>query len=194
MKPLLVSKPIVGLVLLLLTAQLACAASSISPSPTPPTLAAGAQSTQAPATQAAGTQALLPTSTGEHATPAEAQAMLNAAVEHYQTAGREQALKDFTDKKPPFENRDLYVVCLGSDHKITAFGGFPMLVGISADSIDITDGQPLGKLVWDTVGVAPQGSIPFHWKNPLSSQQESKTLFYQKLDQDVCGVAANTAQ
>jgi cytochrome c len=117
--------------------------------------------------------------------------MLNAAVQHYQEAGREQALKDFTAKKAPFGDRDLYVVCLGADHKMTANGAYPMLVGLSADSIDDSEGRPLGQAVWDVVSAQPQGSMPFHWKNPLSGQEESKILFYQKLDQDVCGVAAD---
>ncbi len=117
--------------------------------------------------------------------------MLKAAVQHYQTVGREQALRDFTDKKPPFSNADLFILCLGADHRVTAMGGFPLLVGVSADSLTDVDGKPIGKLVWDAVSVVPQGSIPFHWKNPLSGQAQSRTLFYQKLDQDVCGVAAN---
>ncbi len=117
--------------------------------------------------------------------------MLQAAVQDYQTAGRDQALKDFNEKKPPFNNRDLNVVCLGEDHTMTANGEYPMLVGLSADAIKDTNGKPLGQAVWDVVSLQPQGSMPFHWDNPLTGQPESKILFYQKLDKDVCGVAAN---
>jgi hypothetical protein len=161
-------------------AQLACNAVKLAPTSLPPTSAAAPQSTEA-----------APTSTGEHATPVEAQAMLNQAVQHYQAAGREQALKDFNEKNPPFADRDLYVVCLGSDHKLTAFGAFPLLVGTSADSIQGPSGQPLGQIVWDAASSEPRGSVPFQWDNPLTGQPESKILFYQKLDQDICGVAAN---
>src|SRR5512133_2164813 len=185
MRCLAIPRPILGLVLVLMIAQLACGASSVGPSPVPQASPiAGGASTQA-ASQPA------PTSSGEHATPAEAQAMLEAAVQHYQDVGREQALEDFTNKKAPFADRDLYVVCLGSDHKMTANGAYPMLVGLSADAINDSEGRPLGQAVWDVVTVQPQGSMPFHWKNPISGQEESKVLFYQKLDQDVCGVAAD---
>ncbi len=188
MRPLLVSKPLIGLVLILLIAQVACAGSSISPSPTPPTLMPVTGGTNAaPGTQPAGTPTM---SVGQNGSPADARTMLRAAIKHYHDVGRDQALKDFTDKKPPFDSGGLFVVCLGSDHRITAFGGLPMLVGISADTITVTGGQGLGQLLWDAVSVQPQGSIPFQWKNPLTGQQESRMLFYQKLDQDVCGVPA----
>ncbi|MGE5072169.1 MAG: cache domain-containing protein [Anaerolineae bacterium] len=176
-----VPRPLLGLVLLLIIVQLACGTSSVGPTPVPQdTPISGGASTQA-----------APTSTGQHATPAEAQSMLKAAVQHYQQVGREQALKDFSDKKAPFADRDLYVVCLGSDHKMTANGAYPMLVGLSADSINDSEGRPLGQAVWEVVTAQPEGSMPFHWKNPISGQEESKVLFYQKLDQDVCGVAAD---
>jgi len=120
--------------------------------------------------------------------------MLQAAVQHYQTAGRDQALKDFTAKKPPFASDGLYIVCLGADHKMTANGEFPMLVGLSADAINGPGGKPLGQEVWDTASVVPQGSVPIKFDNPFTGQTESKMLYYQKLDQDVCGVAANNSQ
>ena len=153
MKTLRVSRPIVIVVIALMIVQLACnLASQVQTSQAPS--AAAPQVTQAApqATEAAAT------STGEHATPAEAQAMLKLAVQHYQTAGREQALADFSDKKPPFIDRDLYVMCLGSDHKVTANGGFPLLVGTNADLLKDTNGQPLGQVIWSRASEEPQGS------------------------------------
>ncbi len=47
----------------------------------------------------------------ERGTPAEAKAMLQKAVAHYKSVGRQRALADFTGKKAPFADRDLYVAC-----------------------------------------------------------------------------------
>jgi hypothetical protein len=187
------SKPLLLLVILLMATQVACGVGSIAATVMAPTAAPNTDSIQAMSTSEA-TQVSPTASPGEHATAAMAEAMLKAAVQYYKTAGRDQALQDFTDKKPPFANGDLYVVCLGSDHKITANGGFPMLVGLSADSIKDPNGKPLGQDVWDLASMAPQGAIPIHWDNPLTNQPESKILYYQKLDQDVCGVAADNTQ
>jgi hypothetical protein len=61
----------------------------------------------------------------ERGTPAEAKAMLEKEVAHYKAVGRRQALANFTGRKTPFFDRDLYVVCIGSDGIVTAHGGFP---------------------------------------------------------------------
>src|SRR6266705_1954405 len=73
------------------------------------------QSKEAPA-QTKG-QSSVPKS--ERGKPAEAKAMLQQAVDHYNSVGRKQALADFTGKKPPFVDRDLYVACIGPDHTIS---------------------------------------------------------------------------
>ncbi len=215
MKPLLLSKPFMGLVLLLLIVQMACAASSISPTSTGPAAgtsssgstqgaatqpSTGSQATQpvpstggqatqvVPSTGGQATQAMPPTSASGNSSSVTPQAMLQQVVQHYQTAGRAQALQDFTNQNPPFNAPGMFVMCLGSDHKITAMGGFPLLVGVSADSLSAVTGQSIGALIWDAATVQPQGNLSFQWKNPLSGQTESKTIYYQKLSQDICGV------
>ena len=180
MKQLSVTRTMIPMLLILMAAQLACGLGSATPTSTPPTAAPAA---------AAPAEA---TSIGAATTQAQAQALLQQAVEHYQTVGREQALADFNAGTAPFVNGDSYVVCLGSDHNVTANGGFPMLVGASADSIKDAKGQPLGQAVWDAAAQQPQGTLTYHWTNPLTGQDESKLLVYQTLDQDVCGVVANS--
>lgn len=82
---------------------------------------------------------------GDRGTPAEAKAMLAKAVAHYKAVGRKQALADFTGKKPPFVDRDLYVFCIGSDRVIAANGGYPSFVGLSADVLkDANEGFSAG--------------------------------------------------
>jgi cytochrome c len=179
MKHLSFTRTMIPMLLILVTAQLACGFGSATPTSTPPT--AAPDSAQAAATP-----------TGEPATQAQAAALLQQAVEHYQTVGRQQALADFNAGTAPFVNGDSYVVCLGSDHTVTANGGFPMLVGASADSIKDAKGQPLGQVVWDAAAKQPEGTLAYHWTNPLTGQDESKILVYQTLDQDVCGVVANS--
>src|SRR3954470_21150757 len=61
----------------------------------------------------------------DRGTPAETKVMLQKAVDHYNSVGRKQALADFIGKKPPFGDRDLYVVCIGSDFRVIANAAFP---------------------------------------------------------------------
>ena len=123
-------------------------------------------------------------------TPDEAKAMVEKAIEHYNQVGRAQALADFTKMKSPFGDRDLYVFCLGPDHKISANGGFAQYVGMSADVWKDADGKSLGKAIWDKAQETSDGSIEFRWVNPVSHVMENKIAFFKKVGQDVCGVGA----
>jgi cytochrome c len=130
----------------------------------------------------------------ERGTPAEAKAMLQQAVAHYQEVGRKQALADFNAKKGPFKDRDLYVACIGPDHTIIANGGFPYLVGSSVDAWKDADGKPLGRTSFDVASSKGEGSVEYRWYNPVSGKLEPKVLFVQKVGDDVCGVGAYNPQ
>lgn len=129
----------------------------------------------------------------ERGTPAEAKAMLEKAVAHYKAVGRTQALADFTAKKAPFADRDLYVFCLGPDLVETANGGFPAMVGTSADAVKDADGKPLGKRIWD-VGAKGAGTVSYDWQSPVTKKTEHKVSAVQKVGDDVCGVGAYAAR
>jgi hypothetical protein len=127
-------------------------------------------------------------------TPAEAEAMLAKAVDHYEAVGRERALSDFTAGTAPFRDRDLYVVCVDSKHIIVANGGYPSYVGTSADALVDAKGVPLGKALWDAANEKPKASIEYPHVNPVTKKIEDKTTFYCKVADDLlCGVGAYSA-
>jgi cytochrome c len=178
MKILSVRKQILMGVLILILVQVACGfggQAAVNPQQAPNV---EGQTAQPPAVKA------------DRGTPDEAKAMLQLAIVHYQTVGRDQALKDFNGGVAPFIDRDLYVVCMGSDHIETANGGFPQYVGSSADALKDVNGGPLGKAIWDSASDSAVNSVNYNWVNPVSGQTEPKTLFFQKLGTDVCGVGA----
>ena len=127
-------------------------------------------------------------------TPAEAKAMLQQAIAHYNSVGRKQALADFTAKKSPFADRDLYVACIGSDHLVTANGGYPSLVGSSADAWKDADHKQLGARIWEVALSKGEGSVEYRWYNPVSGKIEPKVFFVQKVGDDACGVGAYNPQ
>ena len=130
-----------------------------------------------------------PVTKSERGTPAEAKAMLRQAIDHYNSAGRQQALADFTAKKPPFGDRDLYVACIGADHTIIANGGFPSYVGLSVDGWKDVNGNSVGRAAWDAAKRGEE-SISYQWINPVTHKMEPKVFFVQKVGDDVCGVGA----
>jgi hypothetical protein len=131
----------------------------------------------------------LPSPKGDRGTPDEARAMLEKAVGHYNSASRDTALKDFNNKKGEYIDRDLYVACIGSDDKLVANGGFPNLVGTSADAWKDADGNQLGKAI-RTAQSKGETSIKYKWTNPVTRAMEPKIFFFQKIGEDICGVGA----
>ena len=126
----------------------------------------------------------------DRGTPDEAKAMMQKAVAHYKAFGRDQALKDFSAGKAPFRDRDLYVVCIAPNRKISANGAFPAYVGTSADALKDAKGNSLGGAILETLGAKGQPSITYPMINPMTGKPEIKTMYGQKVGEDVCGVGA----
>jgi hypothetical protein len=124
----------------------------------------------------------LSTTPSPHGTIADAQTMLQEAVTHYQTVGREQALADFTNRVPPFFHLDLYVACIDSNLVQSANGGFPNLVGSSV--------EPLSRSQWDSATTGKIDSIDYVYLDPENNLPYPKTFYYEKVGVDVCGVGA----
>ncbi len=107
-------------------------------------------------------------------------AMLKAAVQHYGAVGRTQALADFTNRVAPFYAGDLYVACIDSKLVQTANGGFPNLVGSSV--------EPLSRAQWDAASTSSVKSVSYSYTDPVTGKSTPKTLYYERVGSDVCGV------
>jgi len=130
----------------------------------------------------------------QRGTPVEAQALLQKAVEHYKAVGRKVALADFTAKKAPFVDRDLYVFCIGPNRIISAHGAAASYVGSSVDALKDAEGKPLGKAIMDAASSGSGRSVRYRWTNPVSGKIEPKISFVQTVGEDVCGVGAYQPQ
>lgn len=117
--------------------------------------------------------------------------MLQRASEHYAAVGREQALQDFTAKKPPFADRDLYVFCFGPDRSTSAHGADAGQIGKSSEELHDADGQAFATRMLDLSQAQPAGGeVEYRWRNPVSGVVERKVSVFRKVGEDVCGVGA----
>jgi hypothetical protein len=113
-------------------------------------------------------------------------ALLVKAIAHYKEVGRKQALEDFSRKKAPWLDRDLYVACLDSKHVLVANGGYPQYVGMDIlDATKAKNGKPLGKALWDAASNGGTEVVEWVWLNPVSHNLENKAGLAQKADDDV---------
>jgi cytochrome c len=122
-------------------------------------------------------------------TAAEAQAMVQKAIAHIKKAGREQAFADFSAKKAPWVDRDLYVVVYDMKGKVLAHGANGKMIG--RDVIDLRDND--GKyFVRERVEMMSKGPEAKGWQdykfmNPVSRQIEPKSMFLQRFEDVIVG-------
>lgn len=121
---------------------------------------------------------------GDRGTADEAKALLQKAVDHYKQVGRAKALEDFTGKKTPWVDRDLYVACMDdAKHILLANGAFPNFVGSSLDGTKDLQGKPLGQSMADAAAKGGIQSVEWHWFNPVTGKLERKVSFVEKVDE-----------
>ena len=124
----------------------------------------------------------------DRGTAAEAKVMLQHAIAHYKSVGRKQALTDFTAKKPPFGDRDLYVLCFSPEHIVVANGGFADHVGSRGDAMMDVNGKGVAEAAWEVTSAPGEGMVRYRWLNPATRIMEVKTTFFARVGADVCGV------
>ena len=137
------------------------------------------------AATAAAFAALPANAAEEFGTLKEAESMVKAAVAHLAKVGKEQAYADFTGKKAPFADRDLYVVVYGLDGKVFAHGQNPRMVGKEMIDLKDPDGKPF---VRERVELArAKGTFwqDYKFTDPVSKKVLPKAMFCQKQDESV---------
>ena len=125
----------------------------------------------------------------ERGTPAEAKAMLEKAIAHYNKVGQKKALADFNSKEQ-WISHDLYVFCVDKRGLTLANGGFPERVGGPVPKMKTNDGTEFGKALWDAVGKKGSGEVRYSWTNPTTKVAEQKVSYVKKAGSNVCGVGA----
>ena len=119
--------------------------------------------------------------------------MLEKVVAHVKTAGRQEAFADFTARRKPFFDRDLYVVCVDAHLVVVAHGGFATYVGSSGFFKDM-NGKLVPPSIWQvgTKGGATGGTLRYTIKDDETNNLvEHKIGFFRRVGQDVCGVIAH---
>jgi methyl-accepting chemotaxis protein len=114
----------------------------------------------------------------------EAMSLVDIAVAHIASVGRQQAMQDFQDPAGDFHDRDLYIVAMDRHGTFAAHGAQPDLQGQS-----VGDANRLA-LFWaaaDTGG----GWVQYEALNPITGRQNAKEAWVLPAGEDTlvsCGV------
>jgi signal transduction histidine kinase len=120
----------------------------------------------------------------EYGSAAEAQAMVKKARQHMQKVGREQAYADFTGKKAPFVDRDLYVTVTSLSGPSLAHGLNPKMVGMDLSDYKDIDGKLYFRERFELAKAKGTFWQDFKFVDPLTKKVLPKSM-YCELDNDV---------
>ncbi len=125
----------------------------------------------------------------DHATPREARAMFDRAVEYMQANGAERAFAAFNNQAGEFKAKDLYVFAIDTDGVYHASGAAPeVLVGMNV--LDTTDaaGNALIRNMIDATRETPEATVRYMWLNRAKNRVEPKVTYVRRVDGYVIGV------
>jgi len=124
----------------------------------------------------------------EFATKDEATAMVKKGVSFIKANGAEKGYTTITDKKGPFQDRDLYLVVYGLDGKCLAHGFNEKQVGKELIDMKDIDGKPFIKERVDLAVAKGTFWQDYKFTNPVSKKIEPKQMYCEKLGETVvCG-------
>lgn len=103
------------------------------------------------------------------------------------------AFTAFNDLNGKFIQDDLYVFVIDmKDAKFRAHGATPRLVGTDALSLNDPTGMPLLKKMIANAKTKGNGSLEYHWRNPVTEKIETKNTLLRKVDNYLVGVGYYT--
>jgi len=128
---------------------------------------------------------------GDMATPDEANAMSEKAMDAVKSMGQEKAFAAFADPAGGFQEKDLYVFCMDMEGVMLSHAKKPDLVGKN-----LFDFDKYGDLLFqDMIKLAKddkQGWVNYKWPYPGSEDIKEKTSYIMASESGdfFCGVGA----
>lgn len=129
--------------------------------------------------------ALAPAQAADFGTAQEAETMVKAAVGHIKKVGNSQAYTDFSDKKTPFADRDLYVVVYGLDGKIFAHGQNKKMVGKDMIDLKDPDGKPFVRERVELAKAKGKFWQDYKFTDPVSKKVLPKAMYCERVEETV---------
>ena len=122
-------------------------------------------------------------------TAAEAQKMVDAAIAHIKKVGREKAFADFSSKKAPWVDRDLYVVVYDMKGKVLAHGANEKMIGKDVIDLRDNDGKYFVKERVEMMSKGPdaKGWQDYKFMNPVSRAIEPKQMYLHRYEDLIIG-------
>ncbi|PXX39680.1 cache domain-containing protein [Undibacterium pigrum] len=126
----------------------------------------------------------------ERGTTAQAQAMVKKGIAHIKKNGKEKAFADFNDTaNKDFHDRDLYLFVYDMNGQSLSHGANPKMIGKNLLDLKV-EGKPIIKDMITALKTKNDGWIDYQWPNPVTKALETKSSYFEKVDDYFVGAGA----
>ncbi len=112
----------------------------------------------------------------------EAKGLVEKAVAHIKSEGKEKAFAEFSNNKGKFVEKDLYIFVVDFKGLTLAHGGNSKLVGKDMNDLKDADGQFFIRKMIEVAKTKGTGWVDYKWVNPVTNKIEPKSTYVQKYD------------
>ena len=123
----------------------------------------------------------------DRATAAEAVALVKKAVASIKENGKEKAFAEFNNPNGRFTDRELYILVQDLNGKMLAHGANPRLIGKNMIEARDVDGKYFVKEAIDLTVSKGKGWVDFKMVNPVTSDLEHKSGYFEKVEDLMVG-------
>ena len=116
---------------------------------------------------------------------AQAMALMEKAIAHFNAVGAEQAYKDFSDPKAGFQDGSIYVVVQDMKGNMVHHSTNQKLNGRNVMKLKDADGKMFNVESLDVIKKSGEGWVKYKWSNPETKKIGQKNSFVKKVTDDI---------
>ena len=115
---------------------------------------------------------------------ADAVALMDKAIAHFNKVGEEQAFKDLSDPNGGFIQGDMYVIVMDNSGNTVYHAVNPKLINKSVLGLRDADGKEFGKEMFEGLKKADSVWVDYKWSNLATKKIAQKHSFVKRVNKD----------
>lgn len=121
-------------------------------------------------------------SANQYGTPDEAKEMVKKAVAFLKKSDKDSLLKEVSNPKGKFVDRDLYISVYDTNGIVLAHGVNPKIIGKDVSSLNDVDGKFFMKEILSQAKANGKGTTDYKWPHPETKVYQAKSAYYELVD------------
>lgn len=118
----------------------------------------------------------------QYGSPEEAKEMVKKAVAYLKKTDKDTLLKEVSNSKGKFIDRDLYISVYDTSGVVLAHGVNPKIIGKDVSTLNDVDGKFFMKEILSKAKSDGKGTTDYKWPHPETKVYQAKSAYYELVD------------